>query len=36
MLMKLRISTAIKKATLPATALSQKSSIDLNNLRVND
>ena len=36
-LIKSRISTTIRKATLSATALSQKTSIDLDNLyAVND
>ena len=33
---RLRVSTAIRKATMPATALSQKTSVGLGNLRVDD
>ena len=35
-LVRSRISTTIKKATLPATAPSQKTSVSLNNLRAGD
>ena len=34
--MRLRVSTVIKKTTLPATALSQKTSVGLGNLRAGD
>lgn len=35
-LVKLHVSTRIKKTTMPATILSQKTSIDFNNFWTND